>query len=277
MAAKRVESGRGRRSRVVSEQRRSNRPFVIALGVIAIVGVLALVWSVARPKQGVTDVDLKADPAQARGYLLGDSTAPLQILEFADFECPACANFTTLTEPDVRKALIQTGKASYRYFDYPLPMHRNTWFASNAAACADEQGKFWEMHDMLFANQDRWNGEATSSPKGAFKGYAQALGLDVPKWEACYDADRYHSRIASNRAEAERRQIGSTPTFIIGNKMVANSVSFDQFMKYVEEAQRSGGTAVTPAKLPANGAPSAGAAPNGAAPNGGAPAAGQRP
>ena len=133
MASKRVETGRGRRSRVVSDQRRSNRPFVIALGVIAIVGVLALAWAVMRPKRGVTDVDLKADPSQARGYLLGDSTAPLQIMEYADFECPACAQFATLTEPDVRKALIRTGKASWRYFDFPLPMHKNTWSASNAA------------------------------------------------------------------------------------------------------------------------------------------------
>jgi protein-disulfide isomerase len=260
---------------VVSEQRRSSRPFVIALGVIAIVGVLGLVWAVARPKQGVTEVDLKADPTQARGYLLGDSTAPVQILEFADFECPACANFATLTEPDVRKALIQTGKASYRYFDYPLPMHQNTWFASNAAACADEQGKFWEMHDMLFANQDRWNGEATSNPKGAFKGYAQSLGLDMSKWEDCYDADRYRSRIAANRAEAERRHIGSTPTFIIGNKMVANSVSFDQFMKYFEDAQRSAGTAAPNGVAPNGTAPN-GTAPNGTAPVGGVPA-GTRP
>lgn len=250
MAAKRVDTGRGRRSRVVSDQRRSNRPFVIALGVVAIVGVLALAWTAMRPKRGATDVDLKADPSQARGYLLGDSTAPVQIMEYADFECPACGTFATLTEPDIRKNVIQTGKASWRYFDFPLPMHKNTWDASNAAACADEQGKFWEMHDMLFANQDRWNGEATSSPKGAFKGYAQSLGLDMPKWEACYDADRYRSRIASNRAESERRHVESTPTFIIGGKMVAGALSYDQFMKYYEEAQRA--AAASPAgKTPA--------------------------
>ena len=262
MAAKRVETGRGRRSRVVSDQRRSNRPFGIALGVVAILGILALAWSVTRPKRGVTDVDLKADPAQARGYMLGDSTAPVQIYEFADFECPACGQFATLTEPDVRKNLVQTGKVSWRYFDFPLPMHKNTWDASNAAACADEQGKFWPMHDMLFANQDRWNGEATSSPKGEFKGYAQSIGLDVPKWEACYDADRYRSRVASNRAEAERRHIESTPTFIIGGKMVPGALDYDKFVKYVDDAEKA--AAAKPATAPA-GAPAA------------APAAGKKP
>jgi protein-disulfide isomerase len=266
MAAKRVETGRGRRSRVVSGQRRSSRPFAIALGVIAIVGVVALAWSVMRPKRGVTDVDLKADPAQARGYLLGDSTAPLQIMEFADFECPACAQFATLTEPDLRKALIQTGKAGWHYYDFPLPMHQNTWFASNAAACADEQGKFWEMHDMLFANQDRWNGEATSNPKGILKGYAQSLGLDVPKWEACYDADKYHARIAANGAEAERRNIGSTPTFIIGGKMVPGALNYDQFMKYVSDWQQSQG-ATKPNATTSSGGP----VPNATTPGGKAP------
>ena len=251
MAAKRVETGRGRRSRVVSEQRRSNKPFGIALGVIAIVGILALAWSAMRPRRGVTEVDLKADPSQARGYLLGDSTAPVQIIEYADFECPACGEFATLTEPDVRKALIQTGKASWRYYDFPLPMHKNTWDASNAAACADEQGKFWEMHDMLFANQDRWNGEATSSPRGEFKSYAQSLGLDVPKWEACYDADRYRSRIASNRAEAERRHVESTPTFIIGGQMVPGALSYDKFMKYFSDAEKAAATKAAATKAAA--------------------------
>jgi protein-disulfide isomerase len=242
MAAKRVDTGRGRRSRVVSEQRRSNRPFVIALGIIAIVGVLALAWSVTRPKRGVTAVDLKADPAQARGYVLGDTTAPVQVYEFADFECPACATFATLTEPDIRKQYIQTGKVGWRYFDFPLPMHQNTWEASNAAACADEQGKFWPMHDTLFANQDRWNGEATSRPKSVFKGYAESLGLDVAKWEACYDADRYRPRIASNQAEGNRRNVGSTPTFIIGGKMVPGALNFDEFTKYVNDAQQAAAT-----------------------------------
>jgi protein-disulfide isomerase len=253
---------------VVSEQRRSNRPFGIALGIIAIVGVLALAWSVTRPKRGVTDVDLKADPTQARGYVLGDTTAPVQVIEFADFECPACATFATLTEPDVRKQLIETGKIGWRYFDFPLPMHQNTWEASNAAACADEQGKFWAMHDTLFANQDRWNGEATSSPKGVFKGYAQSLGLDVPKWEACYDADKYRSRIASNRAEGDRRNVQSTPTFIIGGKMIPGALTFDEFTKYVAAAQQSAsvtrGAAAAgapPGTSPATAAPAA-TAPN---------------
>lgn len=211
MAAKRVESGRGRRSRVVSEQRRSNRPFAIALGVVAILGVLALAWTVMRPKRGVTEVDLKADPAQARGYLLGDSTAPVQVMEYADFECPACGTFATLTEPDIRKSLIQTGKVSWRYYDFPLPMHKNTWDASNAAACADEQGKFWEMHDMLLDHQD-----ALTPPD--LGRYAGELALDVDRfWDEL--RRRVHApRVAEDVASAELSGVSGTPSFFINGR-----------------------------------------------------------
>ncbi|HEX2781810.1 MAG TPA: thioredoxin domain-containing protein, partial [Gemmatimonadaceae bacterium] len=175
----------------MSEQRRSKAPFWAILGGVALLGVIAIAYAANRPKKrGISEIDLRADPAQARGYVLGDTTKGVQVMEFADFECPACMQFATITEPDVRK-LVQQGKISYRFYDYPLPMHANTWDASNAAACANEQGKFWEMHDALFENQDRWNGEATRSPKPVLKGLAQQVGLDAAKWEQCFDEERY--------------------------------------------------------------------------------------
>jgi protein-disulfide isomerase len=165
--------------------------------------------------------------------------------------------FATLTEPDLRK-LVDQGKISYRFFDFPLPMHKNTWEASNAAACADEQGKFWPMHDALFAAQDQWNGEATSNPKPVLKGLAQQVGLDVAKWESCYDEQRYRSRVAANRAEGERRHIESTPTFIIGNKIIPGALSSDLFTRYVNEATAAAGPRPsTPAMGPASGLPNA--------------------
>jgi protein-disulfide isomerase len=233
---------------VVNQTRRSRTPFWAVLGGVALLGLIAIAYAANRPKErGVTEVDLRADPAQARGYLLGDSTAPVTVYEFADFECPACMQFATLTEPDVRKRFVDTKQISYRFFDYPLPMHRNTWDASNAAACADEQGKFWPMHDAIYENQDRWNGEATSKPKSVLKELAQGVGVDVAKWEQCYDEDRYRSRIASNRAEAERRRISSTPTFIIGNKIVPAAIGLDEFTRYVNEAKAAATAPATPA------------------------------
>jgi protein-disulfide isomerase len=115
-------------------------------------------------------------------------------------------------------------------------MHKNTWPASNAAACADEQGKFWEMHDQLFNQQDQWNGQATSRPKSKFQEYAKAIGLNVDQWEACFDAKKYEPRIKANEQMAIKRGASQTPTFVIGNKMIGGAISFDHFKALVDSA-----------------------------------------
>src|SRR5689334_14863710 len=230
MAKDRVDAGRGRRADVVKKKSSapSKTPFYAALAVIAVVGVGALAFVASRPKNATTTVDPATIVAgEPQGYLMGKPDAPVQVIEFADFECPACGQFATLTEPDVRKRFIEAGTVAYRFYDYPLAMHKNTWHASNAAACADEQGKFWEMHDILFNEQDRWNGQATSRPKGKFKEYATQLGLKVDQWEQCYDAQKYLPRIKANEQMAIKRGAGQTPTFIIGTKMVPGAIGFD--------------------------------------------------
>jgi protein-disulfide isomerase len=222
---------------VKKSKSKSNTPFYAALAIIAVVGVGAIAYMASRPKNVATTVEPAAVVAgEPQGYLLGKPDAPVQVIEFADFECPACAQFATLSEPDVRKRLVEPGLISYRFYDYPLPMHKNTWQASNAAACADEQGKFWEMHDQLFNEQDRWNGQATSRPKSQFEGYAKAIGLNVDQWEQCYDARKYESRIKANEQMAIKRGASQTPTFVIGNQMVGGAISYDRFKAMVDSA-----------------------------------------
>src|SRR3954469_25037207 len=151
MAQKRVDTGRGRKSGVVkaSKSSASNRAFYLIIGIVAVVGVAGLGYQATRPKQTVaaTAFDTTLPAVKSSGYVIGQASAPVEVTEFGDFECPQCGRFATLTEPDVRNRLVNAGKVRIRYIDYPLPMHRNTWNASRAAACADEQGKFWEMHD----------------------------------------------------------------------------------------------------------------------------------
>jgi protein-disulfide isomerase len=215
----------------------SKTPFYAALGIIGLVGVGALAYVATRSGNAATTVDPATIVAgEPQGYLLGKADAPVQVIEFADFECPACGQFATLAEPDIRKRLVDPGTVSYRFYDFPLPIHKNTWMASNAAACADEQGKFWEMHDQLFYAQDQWNGQATSRPKSKFQDYAKGIGLDVDKWEACYDAKKYQPRIKANEQMAVKRGATQTPTFVIGNKMVPGAISYDRFKAYVDSA-----------------------------------------
>jgi protein-disulfide isomerase len=238
-----------RKSAAREARNASSRPkaFYWLLGVIALIGVAAIGYVATKPKAGPTDVKDTADTTNAgaaQGYLMGKVDAPVKILEYADFECPGCAGFATVTEPDVRARIIEPGLASITYYDFPLTQHRNTLAASNAAACADEQGKFWPMHDRLFQAQDEWNGQATDSPKPFFKRYATEIGVDVAKWESCYDARKYQKRISANLADGLRRGVGSTPSFIIGNKLYRGMGGYDEMKAIVDSIAKATTTPV---------------------------------
>jgi protein-disulfide isomerase len=227
---------------VVTAAKRSGpgRGFWVALGLVALLGIAALSWLASRPKTQVSRIDPSLPPMKAEGYLLGSPTAPVEVIEFADFECPACGQYATVTEPDVRTRLVRTGQVRVRYIDFPLPMHKITWDASLAAACANDQGKFWEMHDALFANQDRWNTEATSRPRPVIADLAKGIGLDMTKYGACMDNDTHRAKIQSHLAEAEKRNIGSTPTFVFNGTVVPSALPYDTFKRYVDaELQRA--------------------------------------
>ena len=248
MAKQERDGGRGRRPGVVTAAKRGGpgRGFWIVIGVLALLGITGLSWMASRPKVQATRLDPNLPAMKAEGYLMGSPTAPVEVIEFADFECPACGQYATLTEPDVRTRLVNTGQVRIRYIDYPLPMHKNTWDASLAAACANDQGKFWEMHDALFANQDRWNTEATSRPRGPIGDLAKSVGLDMTKYGACMDADTHRAKIQSHLAEAEKREIRSTPTFVFNGTVVPTALPYDAFKRYVDDAAKTAPPATRP-------------------------------
>ena len=231
----------------------SNRgAFYGVLVAIVVVGIAAILYLKSNPTSGTSGAEAQAayaalqrDYAKAgppEPYVLGNAKAPVVIEEFADFECPVCGSYATVTEPDVRKRIIDTGLAYYKYYDFPLPMHHNTQSASNAAACADEQGKFWEMHDRIFAGQDAWGlnpdgaTQVTDNPKSVFVGYAKDLGLNATQFEQCYDTKKFQSRVNANAAEGFRRNVNQTPTFFVNGKMLAGSLPYDVLRKAVDDA-----------------------------------------
>lgn len=244
--------------------------FYGVLVAIAVVGVAAILYFMKSPPAGESSEDAQAayaklqrDYAKAgppKPYTLGNPNAPVVIEEFADFECPVCGSYATVTEPDVRSKIIAAGLAYYKYYDFPLAQHHNTMFASNAAACADEQGKFWEMHDQLFGGQDAWGlnpdgaTQVTDNPKPIFMGYAKTIGLNMPQFEQCYDSSKYQMRIEANAAEGFRRNVNQTPTFYVNGKMMLGSQPYDALKKAVDDATAAA-AAAKPAAAPASGAP----------------------
>jgi protein-disulfide isomerase len=212
---------------------------------LGVAGVVALTYQSTRPKglAAASAVDTTLPPVQSEGYVLGNASAPIEVVEFGDFECPQCGRFATLTEPDVRTRLINTGTIRYRYIDYPLPMHGNTWNASRAAACADEQGKFWEMHDAIYANQDRWDTQATKNPDKLLKQIGgQISGIKADQFNDCVDTKKTQAKVQAHLKIAEARHINATPTFIFASdKQIDGFLSYDNFKQFVDQALAKAG------------------------------------
>jgi len=216
----------------------SNRAFYLVIAVIAIGGIAALTYASTRSNAVVnaSPVDSTLPAVKSEGYVMGSPTAPLEVIEFGDFECPQCGRFSTLAEPDIRKNLINPGIIRLRYIDFPLGMHANTWNASRAAACADQQGKFWEMHDALFANQDRWDGEATSNPDKVLKQIGDQIVPDQGKFNTCIDTKAMQAKIQAHWKIAMARHVEGTPTLVIGDKQIAQALPYDRFKEMVDSA-----------------------------------------
>ena len=241
MAQKRVDTGRGRKPGVVKTSKQSstaNRAFYLLFAGIAVAGIAGLTYQSTRGKEAAvtTQIDSTLPSVKSSGYTIGNASAPLEVTEFGDFECPACGRFSELTEPDIRKQYVATGKVLWRFVDYPLPMHKNTWQASRAAACADEQGKFWEFHDALYQTQDQWNGSATSNPEKFMKALGGKLGLNAPQFNECVDTKKTQAKVQAHYALSTQRQVSQTPTFVIGDKLQVGALAYDDFAKAIDAA-----------------------------------------
>ena len=178
-------------------------------------------------------VHLKLD---AREYSLGRSDAPLTMLEFTDYQCPFCRRFQAETWPLLKKNYIDTGKLRFIVRDLPLQFHSAARPAAEAAHCAGEQGKFWEMHHALLTGDD-------PLANGGIERRAKALGLDSERLQKCMKADRYESAIARNIAAADALDIHGTPAFVIGRmangglegQLVEGAQPYDEFDGALEQ------------------------------------------
>jgi protein-disulfide isomerase len=145
----------------------------------------------------------------AREYSLGRSDAPLTLLEFTDYQCPYCRRFQAEAWPQIKKNYIDTGKLRFIVRDLPLQFHSSALPAAEAAHCAGEQGKFWEMHHALLTGDD-------PLADGGIDRRATQLGLDLERLHACTRANRYESAIARNIAAANALNVNGTPAFVLG-------------------------------------------------------------
>jgi protein-disulfide isomerase len=155
----------------------------------------------------------------------GPARAPVEIIEFSDFQCPFCLR----AHPTVTQVLNTYGdRVHFVYRHYPLPNHPNARPAAEAAACAAEQGKFWEYHDRLFDNQSKL-GDAD------LKEHAAALALDTAKFDACVDTHKYKDVVDADMAAGEEAGVSGTPAFFINGRQLSGAQPFEVFKRVIDE------------------------------------------
>ncbi|HEX2610315.1 MAG TPA: thioredoxin domain-containing protein [Gemmatimonadales bacterium] len=211
------------------------RRFYTILAVLVVVGLGILAYLIFKPQTVSIPANVTvqaSDTSGFRGYIKGSPNAPIEITEYADFQCPFCQTFATLQMPTIDERLIQTGRVRWRYRDFPLQQHPFSRLAAHSAACADEQGKYWQQHQRIYEGQSEWS-EARDA--GAiFRNYAKANGLDLGRYDACMKSGKYAGRIQASYNEGVQVGVNSTPTLLIGDRLYKGRFDSDAIIKMVD-------------------------------------------
>ena len=157
----------------------------------------------------------------------GNQNAPVTIVEFSDYECPFCSRAVPVLQQIKKEYGPEKVKIVFR--DMPLPTHSRAEPAANAAHCANEQGKFWEYHDLLFENQD-------SLEDADLKDFASRAKIDVKQFTECYDSKKYQATVDKSKREAEALGIQATPSFVINGVLIQGAQPFDKFKEKIDRA-----------------------------------------
>lgn len=218
--------------------------FYALLGLVAAVAAV-LIWKGSRPQTGPlaasdsAPVPVTAADSAFHGFTLGSDSAPVEVVEYGDFQCPHCAEFAVVQFPTIRDQLINAGRVRWRFRDFPLGF---AWsrLSALAAQCAGEQGKFWEMSEALYQRQSDW-GRNPKNPGGIFRDLARGIGVDGGKYDACMDAQRYAGRLEASHQEGAARGVNGTPTFFVNGRLhdFPRGATSDAFQAVVDSILRT--------------------------------------
>ena len=182
-------------------------------------------------RKGTTDVAIRLEPPRLAitvapdDPVSGPPSARIEIVEFSDFQCPFCQRVMPVLKQLMAKYPTQV-KLVWK--DFPLPIHPDARPAAEAAQCAREQGKFWEYHDKLFANQ-------TEMTPANLKQWAGQMGMDSAKFSACFDNAAHRQRVQGDMNEGNRDGVSSTPTIFINGRAIVGAVPLEAFEEVIQE------------------------------------------
>lgn len=201
---------------------------VFVAGTIALMAVLSSKNPTAQFIGGTVKVADNND--WIKGVPLKDTKVTL--IEYSDFQCPACGAYY----PMVKQLGQEFKNISIVYRHFPLPQHANARPAAQAAEAAGQQGKFWEMHNLLFDNQPTW--ARSTSVEEIFTAYAQTLGLDIEKFQTDFNSSKTKTKIETDY-QSGTNAINGTPTFFLNDKKIQNPQNYDELRSIIQQA---GGT-----------------------------------
>jgi len=160
----------------------------------------------------------------------GKKDAPVTIIECTDFQCPFSAGFVNDTLKNLRKNEIKDGKVKLVFKNFPLPFHQYAEKASEAAECANKQGKFWQMHDLLFNSGEKLD-------IASLKSYAKKIGLNSNKFDQCLESGETAKIVSADKSQCASAGVSGTPTFFINGKMLIGAQPYEQFKNLIGESK----------------------------------------
>ena len=185
---------------------------------VVILAVVGSIWGLVKfgastinNPNGQSGVPL-ANPVTKDDWIRGNVNAPVTLVEYSDFQCPACGSAYPVLK-QIEKDFGDSLRVVYRH--YPLPQHLNSTLAAQAAEAAGKQNKFWEMHDKLFETQTDWSNKTNAEAEQIFAGYAEAFGLDKNKFTQDFNSAEISTKISASRAGGDSSGVNSTPTFFL--------------------------------------------------------------
>lgn len=202
----------------------------IVIIVLIIWGLIAAGNKAKKENEAIAPVDQVAQD----DWVSSTSTVPVTIIEYSDFQCPACGLYYPLVERLLRENPTEV-KLVYRH--YPLAKHPNAIPAAKASEAAGRQGKFWEMYRMLFNTQETWTN--TTNAAEIFAQYAKTLGLDIEKYSIDIALPEIETKINNSIKSGLKAGVNSTPTFFINGKKITNPQSYEDFKKIIDDAAQS--------------------------------------
>jgi protein-disulfide isomerase len=215
----------------------------VTIAALVLVGLLILpsIQQAAAPLGNIIQITPRSLPSP-QGTALGDPNAPVKVVVYEDFQCPICRNFTETIEPQIIQNDVVNGKVYYQFMQFPFiddnVSTKESHQAANASMCAAAQNKFWEYHDMLFAN---WNGENQGSfTNKRLVAFAQDLGLNMNEFNTCFQNNTYKDQINKDLAEGQAAGVTGTPSIFVDGKIVQpspNTVpSYSDIQKAIDAA-----------------------------------------